>query len=36
MTEIPVPTADLADRYGSELRVCETQFRQFGARRSFR
>jgi regulator of ribonuclease activity A len=35
MTEIPVPTADLVDRYGSELRVCETQFRQFGARRSF-
>ena len=32
---IPVPTADLADRYGSELRVCDTQFRQFGARRSF-
>jgi regulator of ribonuclease activity A len=35
MTEIPVPTADLVDRYGPELRVCETQFRQFGARRSF-
>jgi regulator of ribonuclease activity A len=35
MTETPVPTADLADRYGPELRVCETQFRQFGARRSF-
>ena len=31
MTETPVPTADLADRYGPELRVCETQFRQFGA-----
>jgi regulator of ribonuclease activity A len=35
MTEIPVPTADLVDRYGPELRVCETPFRQFGARRSF-
>jgi regulator of ribonuclease activity A len=35
MTEIPVPTADLVDRYGSQLRVCETQFRQFGGRRSF-
>jgi len=35
MTEIPVPTADLVDRYGPELRVCETQFRQFGARRCF-
>jgi regulator of ribonuclease activity A len=35
MTEIPVPTADLVDRYGPELRVCETQFRQFGARRGF-
>jgi regulator of ribonuclease activity A len=35
MTETPVPTADLVDRYGPGLRVCETQFRQFGARRSF-
>ena len=35
MTEIPVPTADLVDRYGPELRVCDTQFRQFGGRRSF-
>jgi len=35
MTEIPVATADLVDRYGRELRVCETQFRQFGGRRSF-
>ena len=35
MTDIPVPTADLADRYGSELRVCDTQVRQFGGRRSF-
>jgi regulator of ribonuclease activity A len=35
MTEIPVPTADLADLYGPELRVCDIQFRQFGARRAF-
>jgi len=35
MTEIPVPTADLVDRYGPELRVCDTKFRQFGGRRSF-
>ena len=35
MTEIPVPTADLADLYGAELRVCDTPFRQFGGRRSF-
>jgi regulator of ribonuclease activity A len=35
MTKIPVPTADLADRYGSELRVCDIQFRQFGGRRTF-
>jgi regulator of ribonuclease activity A len=35
MAEIPVPTADLADRYGSELRVCDAQFRQFGGRRTF-
>lgn len=35
MTEIPVPTADLVDRHGSELRVCDTQFRQFGGRRIF-
>jgi regulator of ribonuclease activity A len=35
MTEIPVPTADLADSYGPELRVCATEFRQFGGRRSF-
>ncbi|SES33422.1 RraA famliy [Streptomyces sp. yr375] len=31
----PVPTADLVDRYGTELRVCDLQFRQFGAHRSF-
>jgi len=35
MTEIPVPTADLVDRYGPELLVCDTKFRQFGGRRSF-
>jgi regulator of ribonuclease activity A len=35
VTEPPVPTADLADRYGADLRVCEMQLRQFGARRSF-
>jgi regulator of ribonuclease activity A len=35
MADIPVPTADLVDRYGSELRVCDTQFRQFGGRRAF-
>src|SRR5580692_10155132 len=35
MAEIPVATADLVDKYGAELRVCETQFRQFGGRRAF-
>ncbi|MFJ8655791.1 ribonuclease E activity regulator RraA [Streptomyces rochei] len=35
MTVTPVPTADLVDQYGTELRVCELQFRQFGAHRSF-
>ncbi len=35
MTETPVPTADLVDRYGSELCVCDVQFRQFGGRRGF-
>ena len=35
MTEIPVSTADLADSYGPELRVCDIEFRQFGACRSF-
>jgi regulator of ribonuclease activity A len=37
MTDIPVPvpTADLVDRYGSALRVCDLQFRQFGGRRAF-
>jgi regulator of ribonuclease activity A len=32
---VPVPTADLVDRYGSALRVCDIQFRQFGGRRAF-
>ncbi|MFF9045119.1 ribonuclease E activity regulator RraA [Streptomyces parvulus] len=35
MTVTPVPTADLVDQYGTELRVCDLQFRQFGAHRSF-
>ncbi|MFJ3982677.1 ribonuclease E activity regulator RraA [Streptomyces fungicidicus] len=35
MTVTPVPTADLVDRYGTELRVCELQFRQFGGHRGF-
>ena len=29
------PTADLADQYGAELRVCDVQFRQFGGLRLF-
>ncbi len=35
MPETPVPTADLVDQYGTELRVCETQFRQFGGCHAF-
>lgn len=35
MPTTPVPTADLVDQFGPELRVCETQFRQFGACRAF-
>ena len=35
MTDAAVPTADLADTYGSDLRVCDLQFRQFGKRRLF-
>jgi regulator of ribonuclease activity A len=35
MPNTPVPTADLVDQFGSELRVCETQFRQFGRCRAF-
>ncbi|MFD8521683.1 ribonuclease E activity regulator RraA [Streptomyces capillispiralis] len=34
-TVTPVPTADLVDRYGTELRVCDVQFRQFGGHRGF-
>ncbi|WP_255283744.1 ribonuclease E activity regulator RraA [Saccharomonospora azurea] len=29
------PTADLVDEYGDRLRVCDTQFRQFGGHRAF-
>jgi regulator of ribonuclease activity A len=35
MTDIPVPTADLVDQFGPELRVCDIQFRQFGGCRLF-
>ena len=35
MTDTSVPTADLADTYGPDLRVCDLQFRQFGGRRLF-
>jgi regulator of ribonuclease activity A len=35
MMVTPVPTADLVDRYGTELRVCDLQFRQLGAHRGF-
>jgi regulator of ribonuclease activity A len=35
MPDTPVHTADLVDQYGTELRVCETQFRQFGGCRAF-
>jgi regulator of ribonuclease activity A len=35
MTENPAPTADLADKHGQALRVCETQLRQFGGCRAF-
>ena len=35
MTGTSVATADLADTYGPDLRVCDVQFRQFGGRRSF-
>ncbi|MFD9327717.1 ribonuclease E activity regulator RraA [Streptomyces sp. NPDC060065] len=31
----PLPTADLVDEHGTALRVCDLQFRQYGARRSF-
>ncbi|GAA4392344.1 ribonuclease E activity regulator RraA [Tsukamurella soli] len=29
------PTADLVDEIGPDVRSCDTQFRQFGARRAF-
>ncbi len=35
MTDDGMTTADLADRYGPGLRVCDVQFRQFGGRRLF-
>ena len=35
MTDDATTTADLADRYGPGLRVCDVQFRQFGGRRRF-
>jgi regulator of ribonuclease activity A len=35
MPVIPTPTADLADRHGDELRVCDVQFTSYGAVRSF-
>jgi regulator of ribonuclease activity A len=35
VTDTRVTTADLADAYGPELRVCDLQFRQFGGRRIF-
>ncbi|AVH94314.1 ribonuclease E activity regulator RraA [Streptomyces cinereoruber] len=31
----PVPTADLVDQHGTDLRVCDLQFRQFGGHRDF-
>ncbi|MEW2078824.1 ribonuclease E activity regulator RraA [Streptomyces sp. NPDC013433] len=34
-TVTPVPTADLVDQYGTALRVCDLQFRQFGGHHSF-
>ncbi|MFC4000084.1 ribonuclease E activity regulator RraA [Prauserella oleivorans] len=30
-----ISTADLVDKHGAALRVCDTQFRQFGAHRAF-
>ncbi|MFD3610814.1 ribonuclease E activity regulator RraA [Streptomyces atroolivaceus] len=34
-TMAPVPTADLVDQYGTALRVCDLQFRQFGGQLGF-
>ncbi len=31
----PRPTADLVDEIGADVRSCDTQFRQFGARSAF-
>ncbi|MPY49270.1 RraA family protein [Streptomyces acidicola] len=35
MHATPLPTADLADEYGDQLRVCDVQFTSYGAVRSF-
>lgn len=35
MPVTPIPTADLADRHGDQLRVCDLQFTSYGAVRSF-
>ncbi|MGW6056790.1 ribonuclease E activity regulator RraA [Streptomyces sp. NPDC055189] len=37
MTQLhrPIPTADLVDQHGTELRVCDLQFRQYGGHRAF-
>ncbi|MFI6703661.1 ribonuclease E activity regulator RraA [Streptomyces sp. NPDC050509] len=34
-TTTPVPTADLADQYGDQLRVCDVQFTSYGSLLSF-
>ncbi|MEU4896993.1 ribonuclease E activity regulator RraA [Streptomyces sp. NPDC044780] len=34
-TVTPIPTADLVDQYGADLRVCDLQCRQFGGHRGF-
>ncbi len=31
----PIATADLADKYGDQLRVCDVQFTSYGAVHSF-
>ncbi|MDX2939366.1 S-adenosylmethionine--2-demethylmenaquinone methyltransferase [Streptomyces ipomoeae] len=35
MPVTPIPTADLFDRYGDQLRVCDMRFTSYGAVRSF-
>ncbi|MFI6875257.1 ribonuclease E activity regulator RraA [Streptomyces sp. NPDC050400] len=35
MQTTPVPTADLADRFGAQLRVCDVQFTSYGGRPYF-